>query len=273
MLILNQAKVEEWPKDRLCFLWKTVWNASQKSVNDTWFYVPQQKFDDFRMALTRPDVDSNLHWISEDPDLQEAVWLQYNFNHPTNNMKEPNEVYELTSRSVGDWRSDTNHGKFHQARLEQQVDSASKSYAESLTPSKRLDVWCSRVKELLDEQTDSLLHMPDFASLWSERWPHDAIVWYIPISGKLLKSVELCKEVTREGKDAVKWKFNRIYPLHSARTICANCYYRGDRRMFWECGSCKDVVCVMCGHASMKYDCEERFLCERCWAIPPWRRW
>ena len=76
--------LSEWPKDKLCFPWRTTCDPYAFPVNDMLFYIPRFKFDDLRGALAqaqsfaRRDL-KDLHWLGDVPSLREHVWLQCDF--------------------------------------------------------------------------------------------------------------------------------------------------------------------------------------------------
>ena len=51
---LLQMGLSEWPKNQMCFLWKTTWMNFTHSVNDILFYVNQGVFSEFRQAMREP---------------------------------------------------------------------------------------------------------------------------------------------------------------------------------------------------------------------------
>ena len=283
-----QGGLAEWPVDKLCFLWKTKWDESSASVNDVFFYVPLGLFREFRSALSEPptwgkrwgDNTQNIHWISENESVKAHVWLEYDFNHPSNTAKEQNPRYVMTCREPA--CEPLNVGKFKQHELEKwQVDSTYKWQADSLSPSARFGIWCKRVKRILDEQyaQDKPLRAHDFATLWTEHWPNDAIAWYKP-DDKLLKSMERCEEVIRLDSTTLAWKSPPPARLgRRALRHCGDCGFAGEGRPYWTCGMCYKAVCVVCGHHSWDIAVglatlreADRFRCETSWLIPPWKR-
>ena len=268
---LLQSGLSYWPREKLCFLWRTKWAHYSQSVNDILFYVPRDLFESFRKALETPPTDcdangENLHWLSEHSNLRDHVWLEYNFNHPSNTEMEQNPRYVMTSRPLS---HRSNPGKFLQYELEQQVDSVHKLTAESLSPQMRLREWCTRVKIILDEQhaEDKHLFVSHFATLWTDHWPNDAIAWYKPLP-KLLQSMEQCGEVVRLNGTILTWMKPPPGQISRSST-CDRCGFDDQRRPFWKCGMCGNSVCVMCGYNSCD---REQFQCERCWQMPPWRK-
>ena len=265
-----QMGLFDWPLDKLCFLWKTRWDISNTSVNDVLFYVPKDLFGAFSGALRDPPLGSfhpteSLHWLSDHITLEPHVWLEYDMHHPSNTKKEQNRRYEMTSRELGR----LNAGKWTQADLEKDAgDSPAAWHAHSRTKHQRQTEWCRRVKTVLDEQLrqGEILTTTEFATLWSERWPTDAILWYKPETG-LLKSMEQCRDVVRMGTKTVEWRQSLVLD----HWHCCICGFDGEShwRPFWTCAYCECLVCVMCGHHSPT--CANRFLCETCWDIPPWR--
>ena len=285
---LLELGLAEWPGDQLCFLWKTKWDESSASVNDVLFYVPRGLFREFRSALSEPPTwgkrwennTKNIHWISENESVKAHVWLEYDFNHPSNTAKEQNPRYVMTCREPAG--EPANVGKFKQHELEKyQVDSTFKWQADELSPTGRFGIWVWRVKTILNGQyaKDKPLRVHDFATLWTALWPNDAIAWFKP-DDKLLKSMERCEEVIRKDSITLAWKEPPAARLGRKPTRhCGDCGFVGIRRPYWTCGDCYKVVCVMCGHHSQDIALglatsreDDRFRCETCWRIPPWKK-
>ena len=281
---LLQMGLSEWPKNQMCFLWKTTWMNFTHSVNDILFYVNQGVFSEFRQAMREPyhasfqisearvpEQVANLHWISEHPSLWNHTWLEYDFNHASNTSVEQNPRYVMTSRKPG---APFEVGKFRQTELEKQVASVHKSQAEALTPRKRLVEWCNRVKTILDEQCKKgeRLFANQFCTLWTQLWPNDAIAWYKPDqqihSHKILQALEHCADVIRCSPTELKWKAPP-FDKASTKAYCENCGFDRDWRPLWTCDRCSLSVCVMCGRNS--WDMKDRFQCEKCWHITPWK--
>ena len=86
---LLEDDLSEWPKDKLCFPWRTTCGKYQTPVNDVLFYIPRSAFNDLRDALdeaksyARSDM-RDLHWLGIVPCLKECIWLQYELRHPSN---------------------------------------------------------------------------------------------------------------------------------------------------------------------------------------------
>ena len=103
--------LHQWPRDRLCFLWKTsCQKLAPNCVNDIIFYVPSTLFHCFREALSQAKEDhmpTDAHrplalavvvsslgrsWQI----MCDHVWLEYNFTHPANTSKTANPRYRIT---------------------------------------------------------------------------------------------------------------------------------------------------------------------------------
>ena len=80
---LKTKGMDLWPKDRICFLWKTAALGSQTTVNDI----------GFRDTLARCWDRQNLHWVSDVPEVTSVLWLEYDFNHPSDTQKSSNPRY------------------------------------------------------------------------------------------------------------------------------------------------------------------------------------
>ena len=178
----------------------------------------------------------------------------------------------MTSRNEGDL--DGNYGKFHQYWLEEVEVSEAKTEAALLSPAQKQATWCRRVKELLDDHIQKTwaqgMEISMFLTLWSRRYPHDAVAWYQP-AGKMMRSMEECGEVTRDSQDRklVVW---RPVPsaLASACLVCGKCKTSHEKtgRPMYECTRCRVPVCVMCG--LLASGAVAVFECKDC--LPPWRR-
>ena len=87
---LLEDDLSEWPKDKLCFPWRTTCGKDQTPVNDVLFYIPRSAFNDLRVALS--DM-RDLHWLGSVPCLQNRIWLQYELKHPSNTEWKNNPIY------------------------------------------------------------------------------------------------------------------------------------------------------------------------------------
>ena len=82
---LKQPGMADWPKDRFGFLWHTWCKRLGAGVNDVLFYVPQRMLSYFRTKLMlnpqkwSPD---DLHWLAQDKDVADAMFLEFGFRHP-----------------------------------------------------------------------------------------------------------------------------------------------------------------------------------------------
>ena len=189
----------------------------------------------------------------------------------------------MTSRKEGDL--DGNYGKFHQYWLEEVEVSEAKTEAALLSPALKHAIWCRRVKELLDDYIQKTwaqgMEISMFLTLWSRRYPHDAVAWYQPAE-KMMRSMEVCGEVTRDTQESnlVVW---RPVPsaLASACLVCGKCKtsHALTGRPMYKCTRCRMSVCVMCGsYLSAVFECND---CRPPWRrtlrgdmlrLPPWRR-
>ena len=267
---------QSWPLDKLCFLWQVhydcVWSSGRPGCNDTVFFVPLALFGKFRDALADKNGDAeSLHWCSQHPVLADHCWYEYNFCMVSNTEKWANPVYKMTSRSEGDLVA--NIGKFEQYWLEEVEFSEAREHVASLRSVKRQEIWCRRVKELLDDFiTKHRGHgMPInlFVTQWSRRYPRDAVAWYMP-EEKLLRSIEVCGEVERYRRDPNLVVWRAVPPaLAPGRSVCRKCKTSSTRswRTFYLCTRCPRVVCVMCGQYQ-----QVDFMCDGCCSLPPWKR-
>ena len=164
-------------------------------------------------------------------------------------------------------------GKFHQYWLEEVKVSEARDKAASLLPDKKKAIWCRRVKELLDDFIEKYrgngMPINLFVSLWSRRYPGDAVAWYMP-EEMLLRSIEVCGEVERGRHDRNLVVWRAVPPaLAPRRSYCVKCGASSRRswRTFYQCTRCPRVVCVMCG----QYQPVD-FMCDACCLLPPWKR-
>jgi len=203
---LLDKDLSEWPKDKLCFPWRTTYRNLQNSVNDVIFYVPQFLFEDFRAALAKPhpsvvgDYD-NLHWLGEMQSLKEHVWFQYEFSHPSNTARCLNPVYILRGRPEGE----DCYGKFIQYGLEQEECSESKSIANNMTRQERLQEWSKRVRTLAEMEYNEGrdLRINQFLNLWCLMYGDDCVKWYQP-QPKILRSLLMVEGIQRVDDSSVK---------------------------------------------------------------------
>ena len=199
-------------------------------------------------------------------NLAEHVWIEYNFWHPSNTSKTQNPRYVMTSRAPG---ANDAAWKFVQFDLTHQDDQRPKLRAESLGASERRRIWCERVKAIvaIAKGKGETMWVSEFQNCWIELYPDEALAWYMPTTS-ILRAMEYCREVTREGDTAATWK---IPPAkHRGRQgRCDLCEYNGDLRTYWRCAECNRSACVLCGHNvdDAKTIC---FLCEECWKTA-WR--
>ena len=55
----------------------------------------------------------SLHWLAEIKDVTDTMFVEFDFNHPSDTTKRGNPVYRITGREEG--YVDT--GKFHEQKL------------------------------------------------------------------------------------------------------------------------------------------------------------
>ena len=164
-------------------------------------------------------------------------------------------------------------GKFHQYWLDEVEVSEARDKAASLLPDKKKAIWCRRVKELLDDfitkHRGNGMPINLFVTLWSRRYPRDAVAWYMP-EQRLLRSIEVCGEVERDSHDNNLVVWRAVPPaLAPGRSVCRKCKTSSTTswRTFYQCTRCHTVVCVMCG----QYQPVD-FMCDVCRLVPPWKR-
>ena len=181
---LLQKCPHEWSKEKLGFFWYTKFGDSKMfgnpwmCVNDTLFYCPSSLMVDFRTALSHAHLkaytDENLHWLSHHGRLKEHVQVCFAFNHPANTQKETNPFYKMTCRQEGR----CNPGKFAQFALSQpSYNSLKKRQITGMTPDQKRQSFKQKVHELLDAHGEFALK--EFATLFSRRFPDEAIEWYL----------------------------------------------------------------------------------------------
>ena len=90
---LKTKGMDLWPKDRICFLWRTAAMGSETTANDVLFYVPCDSLIVFRATVAQCRDGQNLHWVSDVPEVTSVLWLEYDFNHPSNTQKSSNPRY------------------------------------------------------------------------------------------------------------------------------------------------------------------------------------
>ena len=100
---LPEDDSSKWPKDKLCFPWRTTCGHYQTPVNDVLFYIPRSAFNDLRVALDEAQFFSrsdlrDLHWLGSVPCLQNRIWLQYELKHPANTEWKNNPIYIIRGR-------------------------------------------------------------------------------------------------------------------------------------------------------------------------------
>ena len=86
---LKTKGMDLWPKDRICFLWRTAAMGSETTVNDVLFYVPHDSLIVFRATVAQCRDGQNLHWVSDVPEVTSALRLEYDFNHPSDTQMSP----------------------------------------------------------------------------------------------------------------------------------------------------------------------------------------
>ena len=264
---LLSSGMEKWPTDKLCFLWKTKWAELSDGCNDVLFFIPSSLIDAFRRVLSSPRVNYNLHWMTADRELSDHVWFEFDMNHPSNTEKEQNPRYIMLGRPVGR----DSFGKFTQFTLFQDMSSLAYQRAQSYTEEEMVLVWSKRVKHLMDtvsERGERFL-MSEFMNVWTEAFPGECYLWYTR-GRPLLKSIEICPELSRRGSTEVVWTKPGSYDA-GTESNCARCQHGLERaawRMMWKCERCTHTVCAMCGEMSGG-DYVTEFLCTVCRA--PWR--
>ena len=216
-----------WPlEDKMCFLWQiNVWKEDSlewfdfetagvpkgaPGCNDTVFYVPQRLFQLLRRTLATELVKDtcNLHWIPLHPDLRKEVWREYKFQHRSNTEYYGSPVYTMPGRKQA---ADNCQSKFRQYWLEHCAFSKERENATALSSKERTEIWCQRVKAIVNHalttHSKNSVQVNQFVEYWTKLYPDDIVAWYQP-EEKLLKSMEVCWEVTRKpysGNQAVYW--------------------------------------------------------------------
>ena len=203
--LLNKDLVG-WPKDKLCFLWKTTWASLTNPVNDILFYIPQPLFRPVRAALNEPPIHvvpnlENLHWLGSVPGLEEHVWFQYNFFHPSNTERRANPMYVMRSRPEGNAQP----GKFVQCAIKNLGEIEAKARVDAMSQSERVRIWNERVWTCARHHgpDGTPLEVESFVNNWSAIWPNEAIDWYQPVK-KRLQSLVSVPGVERVSNNSVK---------------------------------------------------------------------
>ena len=117
---LKTKGMDLWPKDRVCFLWRTAAMGSETTVNDVLFYVPCGSLIAFRATVAECRDRHNLHWVSDVPAVSSVMWLEYDFNHPSDTQKSSNPRYKMSDRLEATGAD--HYGKFHEHKLRQREE-------------------------------------------------------------------------------------------------------------------------------------------------------
>ena len=249
--------------------------GSQTTVNDVLFYVPYGSLIVFRATVAQCRDRQNLHWVSDVPEVTSVLWLEYDFNHPSNTQKSSNPRYKMTDRPEA---TDADHyGKFHEHKLRQREEYQS-LHAAFLNRhgARQMEFWSRSVRQLLQEvcglETRGIgIHF--FKSQWYRFFPNIDLGWCQSRHGLTgsLRDIHACKVVeTPDG--ALLTYLHPRRQLLSSRSTCDLCGYTPLIAPLWRCQFCTACTCPSC--LDIKCDLENP-QCKYCagggWDAP-WRK-
>ena len=192
---LKQPGMADWPKDRFGFLWHTKCKRLGDGVNDVLFYVPQRKLCYFRTKLMKnPQRWSNddLHWLAQDKDVADAMFLEFGFHHPSNSARAGNPIYRITGREEG-W---VNTAKFHEWHLLRRRESWKITPLNLESPAARKEAFTDRCHKVMSAWSQAhnekdIMPFCEWKNSWYRVLPDDLLSAYLPVKNKLLQSLNV----------------------------------------------------------------------------------
>ena len=259
--------LEEWPKDRMCFPWRTLDSRIGGGINDVLFYVPQSLLMMLRAPLENPQWVVNLHWLEQEEAVRQRMWLMMESNHPSNTARNGNPYYRITARQEGP----VDEGKFMEHRILQAGHTAAGQRGDRSAGDIQA-LWSRRVQEVMklwftteefqrrDNRGPDSMDIGAFKTWWYRAFPGDLVDAFMTRPRHVMRSLNDVSFIAADQK-RVYWRSG----LH-AEEECGACQlqrWSAPRQVCFQCGQ---VSCMAC----MSFDDIKTGLrCEICVSASP----